>query len=84
MTLGSDKLTLNQMIDRITKNGTELPWNVDVERGKASSETIDVTFYKSVNGGFSVASYRRKDHCEADLIRNEPCIHEALACIHLE
>ncbi len=67
MELQFNKITLNQIIDRITNNGTKLLWNVDVESGKACSDTIEVSFYKLEDGGFSVASYRRKDHEGADL-----------------
>ncbi len=80
----NESINLSQSIDSVIHNGgSKLPWSVDIERGVARLETIEVSFYKLEGGGFSPASYRRKDNVEPDLMRDQPLIEEAWACISL-
>lgn len=80
----NEKIKLSEIIDKVIKNGgPKLPWQVDIKRGIARLETVEVSFYELKYGGFSPASYRRKDDVTPDMRRDQPFIEEAWACINL-
>jgi hypothetical protein len=77
-------IELDAMLKRVeARGGPRAPWKVDLERGTATLESVQVTFYTLRNGGFSPQSYRRLDG-HADLEQDRPLIEEAFACIARE
>jgi hypothetical protein len=55
-------------------------WKVDRDRGRAVFGPIEVSFYKLLNGGFSLANYTRKDG-DPDVQRDAEIIEDAAYCI---
>ena len=77
-------IELDQIIQNVKKRGgASLPWQIDLQKGTAKLETIEVSFYKLHNGGFSLASYRRTDQLP-DLVRDKHLLEEAIYNIHLK
>ena len=57
------------------RGGPRMPWEVDYSRGRAVMGGIEVSFYKLLNGGFSLAHYTRRDmapdpHRDSELIED--------------
>jgi hypothetical protein len=57
------------------RGGPRTVWQVDHSRGRAVLGKIEVSFYKLLNGGFSLAHYTRRDmapdpHRDAELIQD--------------
>ncbi len=53
---------LAALIARVeARGGPRMPWAVDHSRGRALLGKIEVSFYKLLNGGFSLAHYTRRD-----------------------
>ncbi len=80
----NEYIGLKKVIEDIEKKGgPKLPWKVDIDRGRARLETIEISFYRLVEGGFSPAGYRRTDDVPPDIKRDSALIEDALACINL-
>jgi hypothetical protein len=75
-------IDLADLIARVeARGGPRLAsWKVDRDRGCAVFGPIKVTFYKLLNGGFSLASYTRKDG-DPDVQRDAEIIEDAAYCI---
>jgi hypothetical protein len=72
---------LDELLARVeARGGVRLPWTVDWDRGKATLGPIEVSFYKLLNGGFSLSTYRRKDG-DPDVERDKGIIADAAYCI---
>jgi hypothetical protein len=75
-------LELDALLEKVKKRGgPAAPWVVDLNKGKAILEKIEVTFYKLPSGGFTPQSYKRRDDIEADVERDWSLIEDAFACI---
>lgn len=75
-------LELNALLEKVNKRGgPAAPWVVDLNKGKAILEKIEVTFYKLPSGGFTPQSYNRRDDIEPDVQRDWPLLEDAFACI---
>ena len=75
-------LELDALLEKVKKRGgPAAPWVVDLNKGKAILEKIEVTFYKLPSGGFAPQSYKRRDDIEADVERDWSLIEDAFACI---
>ncbi|MDP2193950.1 MAG: hypothetical protein Q8K36_05445 [Alphaproteobacteria bacterium] len=76
-------IKLDQIIKNVSaRGGASSPWQVDLQKGVAKLETIEVYFDKLRSGGFSPASYWRKD-THPDYARDQHLIKEAIYCIHV-
>jgi len=74
-------IELEALLRKVEKRGgPAAPWQVDVERCRATLGPLEVSFYRLQNGGFSPQSYRRKDG-PADLERDWPLIEDAFVHI---
>ncbi len=74
-------IDLDEALSRVeARGGARLPWVVDWDRGRATLGTMEVTFYKLANGGFSLATYRRGDS-DPDVGRDREIIEDAAYCI---
>jgi hypothetical protein len=72
---------LDNLLQKVkARGGPAAPWQVDLERCRATLGPLQVSFYKLCNGGFSPQSYRRADG-PTDLQRDWPLIEDAYACI---
>jgi hypothetical protein len=72
---------LDGLIKRVAaRGGPSAPWDVRLASRQASLGPVVVSFYPLVNGGFSPASYTRRDRTP-DLQRDWTLIEDALACI---
>ena len=77
----SHAITLNDLLARVeARGGARLPWNVDWDRGHATLGPMEVSFYKLLNGGFSLGTYTRKDGYP-DVERDIEIIEDAAYCI---
>lgn len=66
------------LVSRVeARGGPRMPWQVDYSRGRAVLGHIEVSFYKLLNGGFSLSSYRRGDDVAPDLQRDAELIDDA-------
>src|SRR5262249_53171535 len=55
-------INLSDIIGRVeARGGPRTPWAVDRRRSRATFGPMEVSFYTLPNGGFSLASYTRKD-----------------------
>ncbi len=71
----------NDVIRRVeARGGAKAPWIVDWDRGRASLNTMEVSFYKLQSGDFSIGTYRRTD-ISPDSVRDMPMIEDAIYCI---
>jgi hypothetical protein len=72
---------LSDILKRVEKRGgPAAPWEVDLERKSAQLGPIQVRFYRLVNGGFSPATYRRRDD-QSTMERDKYLLEDAYACI---
>ena len=68
---------LAALIARVeARGGPRMPWAVDHSRCRAVLGKIEVSFYKLLNGGFSLANYTRRD-VAPDLNRDRELIDDA-------
>jgi hypothetical protein len=74
-------INLDDLLARVeARGGARLPWTVDWDHGQATLGPMVVSFYKLLNGGFSLATYRRKDG-DPDVERDREIIEDAAYCI---
>jgi hypothetical protein len=74
-------IDLDALIQRVeNRGGPAAPWEVDLAARRATLGPAMVTFYPLVNGGFSPASYLRRDRAP-DIQRDWKLIEDALACV---
>lgn len=74
-------LELDATLQRVkARGGPRTPWQVDLARNKAVLGPIEVGFYRLRNGGFSPATYTRRDR-DPDIQHDWPLIEDAFACI---
>jgi len=72
---------LDALIQRVNRRGgPKTPWKVDLKAHQATLGEVEVFFYALANGGFSPASYTRRDR-PLDLQRDWPLIEDAFACV---
>lgn len=72
---------LDAIIARVEeRGGPATPWKVDLENCEASTSFLEIGFYRMSNGGFSPATYRRKDG-PPNLERDRALIEDAYYCI---
>jgi hypothetical protein len=77
----SNAIDLDAVLRRVeARGGAKAPWAVDWDSGRASLETMEISFYKLKNGGFSLGPYRRTDSYP-DLARDREMIEDAVYCI---
>lgn len=77
----SHAITLDDLLSRVeARGGARLPWNVDWDRGHATLGPMEVSFYKLLNGGFSLGTYTRKDGYP-DVERDIEIIEDAAFCV---
>ena len=75
-------IDLDALLLRVKKrSGPSAPWAVDLIKGKATLEALEVTFYKLPSGGFSPQTYKRRDNIHPDVQRDWLLIEDAFACI---
>ena len=75
------KHNLNAALERVeARGGAKAPWAVDWDHGRASLETMEVSFYKLQSGSFSLGTYRRTDS-PPDAGRDMEMIEDAVYCI---
>jgi transcriptional regulator with XRE-family HTH domain len=75
-------LGLDALLEKVTKRGgPAAPWVVDLDKGKATLNGLEITFYKLRAGGFSPQSYKRGDGTKLDVQRDWHLIEDAFACI---
>ena len=64
------------------RGGPQSPWIVDLAKNSATCGPYEVHFYRlKSEGGFSLASYRRRDGITADLAKDTPFLEDAVYCI---
>ena len=74
-------VNFDAILSRVEKRGrARLPWVVDWDKGKATLGPMEVGFYKLLNGGFSLSTYRRSDG-NPDVDRDAEFLEEAVHCI---
>jgi hypothetical protein len=77
----SHTIDLDDVLQRVeARGGGKAPWSVDWDRGRASLETMEVSFYKLRSGSFSLGPYRRTDS-QPDIVRDREMIEDAVYCI---
>jgi hypothetical protein len=75
-------IDLANLLNKVSeRGGPAAPWVVNLDKGKATLESLEVTFYKLKSGGFSPQSYKRRDNIEPDVKRDRHLIEDAFACI---
>lgn len=75
-------IDLDALLQKVNeRGGPTAPWVVDLDKGKATLEALEVTFYKLPSGGFSPQSYKRRDMLHPDVQRDRRLIEDAFACI---
>jgi hypothetical protein len=62
------------------RGGPATPWKVDLQKCQASTNFLEIGFYRMPNGGFSPSNYRRKDG-PPNLERDKALIEDAYYCI---
>ena len=74
-------IRLDELLARVeTRGGPRVPWLVDRGRQIAMLGPMEVSYYRLLNGGFSLANYRRKDS-EPDVQADWEAIEDAAFCI---
>ena len=74
-------IDLDALVQRVeNRGGPVAPWEVDLVARRATLGPAMVTFYPLVNGGFSPASYSRRDRAP-DIQRDWKFIEDGLACV---
>jgi hypothetical protein len=77
-------ISLSDIVTRVeARGGPRTPWTVDRHRSRATFGPMEVSFYTLSNGGFSLASYTRKDG-NPDVKRDRELIEDAAYCIAKE
>jgi hypothetical protein len=77
-------IELNSALERVeARRGPRLLWTVDRKKCTASAGPLEVTYYELLNGGFSLATYTRKDG-PPDVERDAELIEDAVFCIARE
>jgi hypothetical protein len=77
----SHAVDLDSVLARVeARGGARLPWMVDWDHGQAVLGPMEVSFYKLLNGGFSLGTYTRKDG-DPDVERDREIIEDATYCI---
>ena len=75
-------LDLDAVLERVRqRGGPASPWDVDLDRQRATLGAVRLTFYKLPNGGFAPQSYRRLDGLPPDLVRDRVLLEDGYACI---
>ena len=75
-------IDLANLLNKVSeRGGPTAPWVVNLDKGKATLESLEVTFYKLKSGGFSPQSYKRRDPKGPDVERDWHLIEDAFACI---
>jgi len=75
-------IDLAALLQRVEKRGGPATlWEVNYEEGRATSGSLEVSFYKLHNGSFSPSFYRRTDHLQPNMQRDWHLIEDAFACI---
>jgi hypothetical protein len=74
-------INLSEILTRVeARSGPRLPWTVDRQRSCATLGPMEVSYYTLLNGGFSLATYTRKDG-DPDVRRDWELIEDAVYCI---
>lgn len=74
-------LEVDSVVARVrARGGPAAPWDVDLERSRATLGGLRLTFYRLQRGGFAPQSYRRRDG-EANPTRDAPLLEDGFACI---
>jgi transcriptional regulator with XRE-family HTH domain len=74
-------INLSEILARVEKRGgPRVPWTVDRQRSCATLGPMEVSYYTLLNGGFSLATYTRKDG-DPDVQRDWELIEDAMFCI---
>ena len=74
-------LELDDVLSRVkTRGGPATPWRVNLRKRNAVLGPVTVSFYPLTNGGFSLASYHRRD-IDSDPKRDRQIIEDAVFCI---
>jgi transcriptional regulator with XRE-family HTH domain len=74
-------INLSEILGRVeARGGPRLPWTVDRQRSCATLGPMEVSYYTLLNGGFSLATYTRKDG-DPDVQRDWELIEDAMFCI---
>ena len=75
-------MDLASLLNKVNeRGGPAAPWMVDLKAGRATLNSIQVSFYRLPNGGFSPQSYCRSGDSVPDLRRDWTLIEDAFACI---
>ena len=75
-------MALDELLERVrARGGPAAPWDVDLERKRATLGGLQLSFYLLANGGFAPQSYRRRDGVPPDLARDTPLLEDGYACI---
>jgi hypothetical protein len=73
---------LAAMIESVNaRGGPEHRWSVDLPRRVATFGPFEVDFYHLLNGGFSIAAYRRLGPDGSNVERDKPYVEDAAFCI---
>jgi transcriptional regulator with XRE-family HTH domain len=74
-------INLSEIFARVeARGGPRLPWTVDRQRSRATLGPMEVSYSTLLNGGFSLATYTRKDG-DPDVQRDWELIEDAMFCI---
>lgn len=74
-------INFSEILARVeARGGPRLPWKVDRQRSLATLGPIEVSYYTLLNGGFSLATYTRRDG-DPDVQRDWELIEDAMFCI---
>lgn len=72
---------LAAMLERVNKRGgAKNVWSVSISNGNATFGALRVSFYKLMNGSFSLSTYTRKD-MDPNVTRDMMLIEDAAYCI---
>ena len=75
-------LDLEAVLERVRAGGgPATPWDVDLDRQRATLQGMHLTFYVLANGGFVPLSYRRQDALVPDPVRDQTLLEDGMACI---
>lgn len=75
-------MDLDALLERVrARGGPAAPWDVDLDRQRATLGGLQLTFYLLANGGFAPQSYRRRDGVPPDRARDTPLLEDGYACI---
>jgi len=76
-------VVLDEAMARVEqRGGPQARWVVDLAKNSAICGPYEVSFYRlKSDGGFSLASYRRRDDIPADIEKDRPFLEDAAFCI---